>query len=71
MNIGSPHPEKVVESINLSCVDLPDITYELQLPYEGVLSSVQLETVIYACQRHEVILPNGKRAGFLTGLFAQ
>ncbi|XP_041862042.1 protein strawberry notch homolog 2 isoform X2 [Melanotaenia boesemani] len=32
-----------------------------------MLSALQLEAVIYACQQHEVILQNNQRAGFLIG----
>lgn len=28
---------------------------------------LQLETIAYACQRHETILPSGQRAGFFLG----
>jgi hypothetical protein len=34
----------------------------------GLLSNLQLEAVLYACQRHEMLLPGGTtRAGFLLG----
>ena len=33
----------------------------------GVLSALQLEAVIYACQKHENFLPNSHRCGFLVG----
>lgn len=31
------------------------------------LSALQLEAVVYACQRHEQRLPDGSRAGFFIG----
>ena len=31
------------------------------------LSSLQLEGVLYACQRHRTILPNGRRGAFFMG----
>ncbi|KAG5446071.1 Protein strawberry notch 1 [Clonorchis sinensis] len=71
LKLGSKHPDPVVESSSLSSVSPPDIHYRLLLPDEvidrGCLSALQLEAVMYACQRHECILPNGQRAGFLIG----
>ena len=55
------------------------ITYKLQLPggifepksasnqHGGALSRAQLETIHYACQRHEIRIPSGERAGFFLG----
>ncbi|KAM9369249.1 protein strawberry notch homolog 2 [Phaethornis superciliosus] len=69
--IGKHHPDLVVETSTLSSVPPPDITYSLSLPRsvadKGSLSALQLEAIIYACQQHEVLLPNGQRAGFLIG----
>ncbi|XP_010000137.1 PREDICTED: protein strawberry notch homolog 2 [Chaetura pelagica] len=69
--IGKHHPDLVVETSTLSSVPPPDITYCLSLPRsvadKGSLSALQLEAIIYACQQHEVLLPNGQRAGFLIG----
>lgn len=31
------------------------------------LSALQLESVVYACQRHEQMLPDGSRGGFFIG----
>jgi hypothetical protein len=31
------------------------------------LSALQLEAIVYACQRHEQFLPDGNRAGFFIG----
>uniref|UniRef100_A0A9J8ATI1 Protein strawberry notch homolog 2 n=2 Tax=Cyprinus carpio TaxID=7962 RepID=A0A9J8ATI1_CYPCA len=70
-NIGISHPDIVVETNTLSSVPPPDITYTLSIPdrtvSSGLLSALQLEAIIYACQQHEVILQNGQRAGFLIG----
>ncbi|CAH3176312.1 unnamed protein product, partial [Porites lobata] len=33
----------------------------------GKLSDLQLEGVLYACQRHQMVLANGQRAGFFIG----
>ncbi|XP_035277493.1 protein strawberry notch homolog 2a [Anguilla anguilla] len=69
--IGISHPDIVVETNTLSSVPPPDITYTLSIPEatvsRGLLSALQLEAIIYACQQHQVILQNGQRAGFLIG----
>ncbi|XP_076847381.1 protein strawberry notch homolog 2a [Brachyhypopomus gauderio] len=69
--IGISHPDIVVETSTLSSVPPPDITYALSIPDStismGMLSALQLEAIIYACQQHEVILKNKQRAGFLIG----
>ncbi|XP_028258834.1 strawberry notch homolog 2b isoform X3 [Parambassis ranga] len=69
--IGISHPDIVVETNTLSSVPPPDITYTLSIPEStissGMLSALQLEAIIYACQQHEVILQNKQRAGFLIG----
>lgn len=69
--LGIQHPDRVVETSTLSSVPPPDITYALSLPSpvvdKGLLSALQLEAIVYACQQHEVILPCGQRAGFLIG----
>ncbi|XP_028672102.1 protein strawberry notch homolog 2 isoform X1 [Erpetoichthys calabaricus] len=69
--IGIAHPDIVVETNTLSSVPPPDITYKLSIPEptinRGLLSALQLEAIVYACQQHEVILQNRQRAGFLIG----
>ncbi|KAK3513748.1 hypothetical protein QTP70_028724 [Hemibagrus guttatus] len=69
--IGISHPDIVVETSTLSSVPPPDISYTLSIPENtirtGLLSALQLEAIIYACQQHEVILKNDHRAGFLIG----
>uniref|UniRef100_A0AAR2J1M7 Protein strawberry notch homolog 2 n=1 Tax=Pygocentrus nattereri TaxID=42514 RepID=A0AAR2J1M7_PYGNA len=69
--IGISHPDIVVETSTLSSVPPPDVTYTLSIPdnaiQTGLLSALQLEAIIYACQQHEVILQNNQRAGFLIG----
>jgi hypothetical protein len=56
---GAPHPDPVVETASLSAVEPPDATYTLvahkQLVDEGALSALQLEAVVYACQRHQQV----------------
>ncbi|KAM4807867.1 protein strawberry notch homolog 2 [Rhinophrynus dorsalis] len=69
--LGRQHPDRVVETSTLSSVPPPDITYSLSLSScitdRALLSALQLEAIVYACQQHEVILPSGQRAGFLIG----
>lgn len=52
--IGISHPDIVVETNTLSSVPPPDITYTLSIPETtitcGLLSALQLEAIIYACQ---------------------
>lgn len=58
---GVDHPDPVVENATLSAVAPPSVTYNLAMPAsiisEGKLSNLQLEAVVYACQRHEMNLP--------------
>ncbi|XP_066924417.1 uncharacterized protein [Clytia hemisphaerica] len=64
------HPGSIVEAGALAAQALPQSTYDLKasLPKEilkeGKLSDLQLEGILYACQRHQLILPDGKRSGF-------
>lgn len=71
LRIGLKHPDPVVETASLSSVPPPDVHYRLSVDEEtidtGALSALQLESITYACQQHEVILPNGQRAGYLIG----
>ena len=67
---GKPHPDSAVETASLAAVEPPDITYQLHiqdLVDEGKLSGLQLESIVYACQRHEQLLPSGDRSGFFIG----
>lgn len=68
---GVPHPANIVESSSMAAVDPPDITYKTSLPpeiiKEGKLSDLQLETVHYAGQQFEKIMPNGQRMGYFIG----
>ncbi len=34
---------------------------------EGQLSALQLEAIVYSCQKHQDFLPNNHRCGFLIG----
>ncbi|KAH7839686.1 hypothetical protein Vadar_007346 [Vaccinium darrowii] len=69
--IGPCHPDPVVETSSLSAVHPPEPTYDLKIKDElessGPLSCLQIETLVYACQRHLQHLPDGARAGFFIG----
>ena len=71
MKYGLPHPDPVVETNSLASVEPPDIVYRPRLPEyiiaEGHLSALQLESVVYAGQRHSITLKSGERAGFFIG----
>ncbi|KAH9259094.1 hypothetical protein BASA81_002714 [Batrachochytrium salamandrivorans] len=67
---GEKHPGSLVEGAALAAIELPPNSYPLQdsLGFQiqtGRLSSMQLEGVMYACERHSRKLPGGARAGFL------
>lgn len=74
LKIGKKHPDAVVETASLSSVEPTDVTYKLAIPNEtinsGLLSALQLESITYASQAHEQLLPDGSRAGFLIGMFS-
>ncbi|XP_063926322.1 protein strawberry notch isoform X2 [Zophobas morio] len=71
LKLGKKHPDPVVETASLSSVAPADVWYKLSIPDDtirsGALSALQLESITYACQAHEHILPDGSRAGFLIG----
>ena len=73
LEFGKPHPGSIVEATSLALVPLPKHTYPLldslrQQVEDGSLSSMQLEGVMYACERHQRMLPDGRhRAGFFVG----
>ena len=64
--MGDRHPDPVVETSSLASVELPDITYQLTIPNEKIelntLSALQLETIVYASQRHNTFLPDGYKS---------
>lgn len=68
---AKPHPTKLAESAAMSAVRLPKLTYVPNIPSEivdsGKLSGAQLETIAYAGQAHEQMLPNGERRGMFVG----
>lgn len=55
----------------MASVEPPDVTYRLKIPVDtiesGKLSSLQLETITYVGQKHEKMLADNSRAGFLIG----
>ncbi|XP_011502559.1 PREDICTED: protein strawberry notch [Ceratosolen solmsi marchali] len=71
LKLGRKHPDPVVETASLSSVEPTDVWYQISIPKEtiqsGALSALQLESVTYASQQHEHLLPDGSRAGFLIG----
>ena len=70
LQIGVAHPDPVVETASLAAVEPPEITYQLHLQEqidEGLLSALQLESIVYASQRHTTFLPDGQRGGFFIG----
>ncbi|CAH2067889.1 unnamed protein product [Thlaspi arvense] len=71
LSIGPPHPDPIVETSSLSAVQPPEPTYDLRIKEElersKALSCLQIETLVYACQRHLQHLDDGTRAGFFVG----
>lgn len=71
VKLGRKHPDPVVETASLSSVAPVDVWYTVSIPEEtikgGHLSALQLESIVYASQAHDHILPDGSRAGFLIG----
>ncbi|GJN01804.1 hypothetical protein PR202_ga19102 [Eleusine coracana subsp. coracana] len=71
LSLGQSHPDPVVETSSLSAVQPPEPTYNLKIMDEldetKALSCLQIETIVYACQRHLHHLPTGDRAGFFIG----
>ena len=68
--LGIDHPDAVVETASLAAVEPPDVTYQPHIEdaiQAGLLSGLQLESIVYACQRHEGFLPDGNRCGFFIG----
>lgn len=61
----------MVETASLSSVEPCDVYYKLSIPSatieSGQLSALQLESITYASQAHDHLLPDGSRAGFLIG----
>ena len=69
---GATHPDLIVETSTLSQLTPPDVPegfdHRLHDAVEAkTLSSMQLESVVYATMKHEQRLKGGKRAGFFLG----
>jgi len=68
---GIDHPAPLVETAAMAAVVPPPIRYrphlDPQLVLDGALSTVQLERICYAGQRHSQRLPTGARAAYLLG----
>ena len=69
---GATHPDHVVETSTLSQLTPPDVPkgfdHRLHDAVEAeTLSSMQLESVVYASMKHEQRLKGGRRAGFFLG----
>ena len=66
---SSIHPGSIVETKSMSGITMPKPTYIPDVPVNILenISSLQMENVIYAGQRHEKFLPNNSRAGFFIG----
>ena len=69
---GATHPDHVVETSTLSQLTPPDVPegfdHRLDDAVEAeTLSSMQLESVVYASMKHEQRLKDGQRAGFFLG----
>ena len=65
------HPTPLVQSAAMAAVSPPKPTYKPSLPEnvikEGRLSDIQIESVVYAGQAHEDVLPDGARRGYFIG----
>ena len=70
---GRVHPGDIAEAASLASIDLPPAKYPLfdaigdDFVETGKLSKLQLEGVMFACQKHCEFAPDGKRSGFMIG----
>ena len=67
---GCAHPDAAIETASLASVAPPDITYKHHLGdivQKGTLSSLQLESVVYANMRFAQTMEGGQRYGFFLG----
>mmetsp|Transcript_15389 Transcript_15389/g.39020 ORF Transcript_15389/g.39020 Transcript_15389/m.39020 type:complete len:559 (+) Transcript_15389:53-1729(+) len=68
VTLGSPHPDPVCETTSLAFAAVPMPTYVPIMPMPpGALSTLQAETLVYACQRFEKDNADGCRGGFFLG----
>ena len=67
------HPGDIAEAASLASIELPAARYPLfdafgdEFVETGKLSKLQLEGVLFACQKHCEFAPDGKRYGFMIG----
>lgn len=66
------HPDALVETTSLAAMSSPRPSFPIadslgKVCGQGKLSAPQLETCLLACERHQSLLPDGRRAGFLLG----
>jgi hypothetical protein len=61
------HPDPVTETSALNSIQSPPITYKLKIPQSvilgGCLTNLQLESILYACDQHQHMLPCDQSAG--------
>eukprot|EP00124_Ichthyophonus_hoferi_P002527 Ihof_evm6s175 gene=Ihof_evmTU6s175 len=63
LQAGIQHPGNIMEGASLAAMMLPTAAYPLfeilpkSIVEEGKLSNLQLESVMYVCQRHQKLLP--------------
>ncbi|KAM2057851.1 hypothetical protein ACFX16_030491 [Malus domestica] len=71
LSIGPLHPDPVVETSSLAAVQPLEPTYDLKIKDDlenlKALSCLQIEILVYACQRHLQHFPSGERAEFFVG----
>ena len=78
LGVFKKHPDPVTETSALNSIKPPVITYKMKIPQSaierGVLTNLQLEAILYACDQHQRMLPCDKskretpmRAGFFMG----
>lgn len=71
LRFGVDHPDPVVENSTLSAVVPPEVEYNLAMPADilskGKLSNLQLEAIVYGCQRHLIDLPVKEETSFVDG----
>lgn len=73
---GRPHPDPVVESAALAAVTPPPATHAPRIRHaidQGLISALQVESVVYAMQRHEQSVwlndAEGRACRFKAGFF--
>lgn len=61
------HPDPVTETSALNSIKPPPITYKIKIPRSvilgGILTNLQLEAILYACDQHQRMLPYDQNKG--------